>query len=48
MLRMPDMYDWLQEGVPLTLLLDLLDPTGPNSKRILEAEPAEVAWISAA
>jgi len=29
---------WLAAGVPLTLLLDLADPVGPDSRRIYAAE----------
>ena len=29
---------WLHAGVPLTLLIDLLDPRGPDSTGIFEAE----------
>lgn len=28
----------LRQGVPLTLLCDLADPTGPRSREILEVE----------
>jgi hypothetical protein len=30
--------DWLADGVPITLLCDLLDPDGPPSREILAAE----------
>lgn len=30
--------DWLADGVPITLLCDLLDPEGPPSREILAAE----------
>ncbi len=30
--------DWLADGVPITLLCDLLDPEGPPSREILTAE----------
>lgn len=29
---------WLSAGVPLSLLLDLLDPDGPDSAHIAEVE----------
>ena len=40
-----DPLAWLQAGIPLTLVLDLLDPHGPNSVRLLEREPADLSWI---
>lgn len=36
----------LAQGVPLTLLLDLADPAGPESARILAAETADLAWMA--
>ena len=30
--------DWLHAGVPLSLLLDLVDPAGPDSREILQVE----------
>lgn len=33
----------LARGVPLTLLMDLLDPTGPRSEEILRTEGTQVA-----
>jgi len=35
-------FGWLRAGVPLSLLLDLASPTGPDSREIarLEARPA--------
>jgi hypothetical protein len=42
---MPDPMRWLAEGVPLTLLIDLLEPAGPRSRDIHDGEPAEVAWL---
>ncbi len=43
--KLPDVMDWLERGVPLTLGIDLLDITGPNSRRILVEEPADTSWI---
>ena len=40
-----DAMAWLHEGVPLTLLLDLLPLWGPDSSEIYAAEPADVAWV---
>lgn len=35
----------LSDGVPLTLLLDLADPAGPDSARHFASEPADLAWL---
>jgi hypothetical protein len=40
-----DAMAWLNEGVPLTLLLDLLPSRGPDSLEIYAAEPADVGWV---
>ena len=45
MQHLPRPMNWLENGVPLTLLVDLLDPSGPDSARVLEAEPADTAWV---
>ena len=45
MQRLPDPLQWLEAGLPLTLLIDLLDPEGPRSSQILGAEPADAGWI---
>jgi hypothetical protein len=37
--------DLLASGVPLSLIIDLLDDQGPNSARILEAEPGDADWL---
>jgi len=45
---MPDVMAWLRSGVPLTLAMDLLDPAGPGSQRILRTErPSDesLAWL---
>ena len=50
MQRLPDVMDWLDADVPLTLVMDLLDETGPCSQRILRAErptPAQMQWLAA-
>jgi len=36
---------WLADGIPLTLVIDLLDKQGPHSERILATEPADVSWV---
>jgi hypothetical protein len=41
----PQPMDLLASGVPLSLIIDLLDDRGPNSARILEAEPGDAAWL---
>jgi hypothetical protein len=35
----------LAHGVPVTLLLDLLDESGPNSRRLYDEEPADTGWV---
>lgn len=45
MQRMPDPLDLLSRGVPLTLLVDLLDEHGPNSRRLYDEEHADASWI---
>ena len=42
---LPQPMDWLFHGVPLSLLIDLLDPAGPNSHRIIREEPADTTWV---
>ena len=45
MQRLPDPMIWLTDGIPLTLVMDLLDERGPRSEQILAAEPADVSWV---
>lgn len=45
MRRIPDPMVWLRHGVPVSLLIDLLDPHGPDSRRIISDEPADTGWI---
>ena len=45
--RLPDPMTWLRNDVPLTLLIDLLDPTGPASQAIFNAEDADLTWTAA-
>ena len=48
--RRPDVMTWLHAGIPLTLLIDLLDPRGPNSPTLLSAERPRRSgdpWVSA-
>ena len=45
MQRLPDPMNWLADGIPLTLVIDLLDEHGPHSAQILAAEPADVSWV---
>ena len=35
----------LADGCPLTLLIDLTDSRGPDSKRILAREHADMSWL---
>ena len=35
----------LAAGCPLTLLIDLTDPRGPDSKRIMAREHADMSWL---
>jgi hypothetical protein len=41
----PDPLRLLERGVPVTLLVDLLDPRGPDSARIYAVEGADTAWV---
>ena len=41
----PQPMDLLASGVPLSLIIDLLDDRGPNSEQILEAEPGDADWL---
>ena len=45
MQRLPDPMIWLADGIPLTLVMDLLDELGPDSAQILNAEPADLSWV---
>lgn len=50
MQRLPDVMAWLDAGVPLTLVMDLLNPSGPSSARISrqeQPEPSHLDWLSA-
>jgi len=44
--RMPDPLDLLSHGVPLTLLVDLLDEHGPDSRRMYDEEQADTSWLA--
>lgn len=35
----------LAAGVPLTLLVDLADPSGPDSRHINATEAADLTWL---
>ena len=48
MSRLPDTFEWLSAGIPITLIVDMVDPEGPDSARIIREEPADTGWISAA
>ena len=43
--RLPQPMEWLSLGIPLSLLIDLLDPSGPDSARICREEPADTSWV---
>lgn len=45
MQRMPDPLDLLAHGVPLTLLVDLLDERGPDSRRMYDEERGDASWL---
>ena len=42
-----DVMDLLESGVPLTLLIDLLDERGPASQTLYRDEPADISWLAA-
>lgn len=35
----------LSRGIPLTLLIDLADPAGPDSRHIASSELADLSWL---
>ena len=43
-----DLMQWLHDGVPLTLLLDLLPGDGPDSEAIMRREGGDAGWLSRA
>ena len=43
--RLPDTMSWLAAGIPISLLVDLLDEDGPRSDLILLSEPADLSWL---
>jgi hypothetical protein len=45
---MPDIMEWLAAGIPITLLIDLLDPAGPRAERRYAEEHGDLGWIAAA
>ena len=45
MQRQPDPLQWLEAGVPLTLLIDLVTTTVPDSAAIFEAEVGDAQWL---
>jgi hypothetical protein len=36
----------LEAGIPLTLLIDLVDPAGPHSREVYAEEKADLEWLS--
>lgn len=47
MQRLPNIMEWLDDGVPLTLLIDLLSAEGPASAAIFRTESADLDWTVA-
>ena len=45
MQHMPDPLDMLARGVPITLLVDLLDERGPDSRRVYAEERGDASWL---
>lgn len=45
---MPDIYQWLRDGVPITLVIDLFEAERLDSSDIYAAEPADLSWLPAA
>ncbi len=43
--ELPNVMEWLEHGVPVTLVVDLLDAKGPDSRRILAEEPGDSSWF---
>ena len=41
-----DVMDSLRSRVPITLLIDLLDPHGPDSRRILRQDPEDALSLT--
>ncbi|MCW2616484.1 MAG: hypothetical protein JWN08_3478 [Frankiales bacterium] len=39
--------DLLRAGVPLTLLVDLVDPHGPDSRALFGVEGGDTGWLQA-
>ena len=42
---MPTMLDFLDAGVPVTLLLDLFDTDAPRSHDLYASERADTRWL---
>jgi hypothetical protein len=45
--RLPDPIAWLAAGIPLSLVVDLMADTGPDSEQIMLDEPADLSWVPA-
>ena len=43
--RLPDPLEWLAAGVPLSLLMDLVSTSVPDSAEILETEAGDARWL---
>ncbi len=37
--------DCLRDGIPLSLMMDLLDDEGPDAQRLYASEHADLAWV---
>jgi hypothetical protein len=46
MSRLPEPIEWLAAGIPLTLLIDVLAPTAPDSAEIFAAEAGDAWWLN--
>jgi hypothetical protein len=45
MQRLPEPLNLLSHGVPITLLVDLLDEHGPDSRRVYAEERGDASWL---
>jgi hypothetical protein len=43
---MLDPMTCLKDGIPLSLVLDLLEEDGPDTSRIYAQEPADTSWTT--
>jgi hypothetical protein len=45
MQRLPDPIAWLAAGIPLSLVVDLMGDSAPQSAQIMLDEPADLSWV---